>query len=294
MLRNHFAASLAAVVLLAGATAALAQTPTVDSRGAINSASFVTGPVAAGSLVSIFGSNFATANTLASTIPLSVSLANVTVTFNGTKAPISGVFHDATNGDQINVQVPWEVQPVGAPTTAQMVVTVGNNSSASVPVGIAPAAPGIFAIKLANGQVVGSGSGQAIAYGNTDGQIAAPAGAITGLATHAAKVNDPNTLVILVTGLGPVDTTVNDGDVPGVIISNCLTKPTVIVGSTPAQVSFCGMVGRDGTGKAFGFVGVYQLNIVIAPGTQTGDAVPLTLQMNGVSSQPGVTIAVQN
>jgi uncharacterized protein (TIGR03437 family) len=175
-----------------------------------------------------------------------------------------------------------------------MVVTNNNVASAPQNVSMATAAPGIFAITLSGGAVVGAGVGQAIAYGNSDGVIAAPVGAITGLSTHPAKINDPTTLVILATGLGAVDTTVNDGDVPSVITSNTLTKPTVLVGNVPAQVVFSGMVGRDNTGKAFGFVGVYQINVVIAPGTPTGDAIPLQIQMNGITTTNKVTIAVGN
>jgi uncharacterized protein (TIGR03437 family) len=55
------------------------------------------------------------------------------------------------------------------------------------------------------------------------------------------------------------------------------------------------MVGRDSTGKAFGFVGVYQINVVIQPGTPTGDAVPVQIQMgSGTPSTNKVTIAVSN
>ena len=108
---------------------------------------------------------------------------------------ISGVFHDPANGDQINAQVPWEMLPLIPPTTnltAQMVVTVNKVVSPPQTVTLAPAAPGIFAIQLSGGAVVGSGFGQAIAYGNSDGQIAAPVGAITGLATHPAKIGRPD------------------------------------------------------------------------------------------------------
>ncbi len=105
-----------------------------------------------------------------------------------------------------------------------------------------------------------------------------PQAPLAGWTTHAAKIiNDPSTPVILATGLGAVDTTVNDGDVPSVITSNTLaTAPTVMVGGVPRKWFSSGMVGRDNTGKAFGFVGVYQLNVrIIAPGTPTGNAVPL-------------------
>ena len=174
----------------------------------------------------------------------------------------------------------------------QVVVSRGGVASSPQTFTIAKAAPGIFAIQLSGGAVVGSGLGQAIAYGNSDGVIAAPVGAITGLPTHPAKINDPNTLVILATGLGAVDTTAKNGDVPSVITSQTLTTPSVTVGGVPAQVVFSGMVGRDATGKNFGFVGVYQINIIIAPGTPTGDAVKLQISMNGVTSRPDVTIAV--
>ena len=291
--------SIVAIILFGGAIAAYSQTPVIDpNRAALNSATFASGQaVAPGSLVSIFGTNLATTTAQADSVPISTSLGNVGVTFNGIKAPISGVFPNPTNGDQINVQLPWEILPLLPPNTngtVQMVVTRNGVPSAAQNVTVAPAAPGIFAITLANGAVVGSGLGQAIAYGNTDGQIAAPVGAITGLQTHPAKINDPNTLVILATGLGAVDTTVDDGDVPKVITSKTLATPTVLVGNVAAQVVFSGMVGRDTTGKNFGFVGVYQLNIIIAPGTPTGDAVPLQIQMNGITTTNKTTIAVSN
>jgi uncharacterized protein (TIGR03437 family) len=220
-------------------------------------------------------------------IPLSNSLSGVSVTINNTVAPLLFV-----SSGQINAQLPWEVLAVLPPGTngtgtVQIVVVNNNASSASQAVKVAAAAPGIFT-------ATGTGSGQAIAYGNSDGAYAAPAGSIPGASSHPAKINDPTTLVILATGLGAVDTTVPDGDVPTVITSKTLVTPTVLVGNVPAQVVFSGMVGRDNTGKAFGYVGVYQLNIIIAPGTPTGDAVPLQIQMNGITTTNKVTIAVSN
>jgi len=278
-------------LLLFGAATAYSQ-PKVANGGVLNGASFdQTGqPVAPGSIVSIFGTSLASTTSTASSIPLSTKMANVQVTFGGTPAAIFGVYPNPTSGDQLNVQVPWEVMallPPGTNGTVQMVVVNNGVSSAPQAVMVGPAAPGIF---TANG----SGTGQAIAYGNSDGQIAAPAGAIQGLTTHPAKINDPTTLVILATGLGAVNTTVNDGDVPSVVTANTVATPTVLVGNVPAQVVFSGLVGRDSSGKAVGFVGVYQLNIVIAPGTPTGNAVPLQIQMNGVTSTNKVTIAVSN
>ncbi len=274
---------------LAAVVAAYSQAPVVNPQRVQNSASFATGqPMAPGSLVSIFGSNFASGNTLAQTVPLSTSLANVTVTFNNVPAPLLGVFHDPVNGDQINAQMPWEVTSAiqSGTGTASLVVTAPGGASAPVSVPVTTAAAGIFAILLdSTGHVIGAGTGQAIAYGNLDYAIAAPAGAIAGLTTHPAKIGDPATLAILATGLGPVNPPVatgnnaNDGQ-----LHYTVATPTVLVGNVPAQVVFSGMSPL--------YVGVYQLNIVIQPGTPTGNAVPLQIQMNGITSTNQVTIAV--
>ncbi|MGO9261969.1 MAG: hypothetical protein ACLQU1_37550 [Bryobacteraceae bacterium] len=265
-----------AFILLAAVSApAFAQTPVLSPGGVLNGASFAAGqPVTPGSLVSIFGTGLAATNTLGDSIPLSTSLAGVSVSFNGIPAPLSGVFHSPTF-DQINAQVPWEV-PNGP---AQVVVTNASGTS-SAPQSVQVAvAPGIFSTQ--------GGVGQAIAYSNSNGLIAAAAGAIPGLATVPAKIGDPLSLVILATGLGPVNPPVPTGsNVTDGLVHNCVTPPTVLVGGVAAQVLFAGLQPQ--------FVGVYQINIVIASGTPTGNAVPLQIQMNGMTTTNQVTIAVSN
>ncbi len=261
-----------AAILLIGAGAIFAQSPVVAQGGVLNGASFVKGQaVAPGSLISIFGTNLASTNAVAGSIPLSTSLSNVTVTIGGVQAPLYGVFHDPVNGDQINAQLPWEVSG----NSTSLVVKNGSQSSTPVNVALGPS-PGIFA----------SGS-QAIAYGHSDGQLAAPAGALPPLVTHPAKINDPNTLEILATGLGAVNPPVQTGNnALDNQLHTCVTTPVVTVGGVPAQVVFAGMSPQ--------FVGVYQLNIIIAPGTPTGNAVPLQIQMGNVTTPNNITIAVSN
>lgn len=258
------------MVLLVGAVAAQSQTPVVTPGGVIDAAAG-TSPVAPGGLVSIFGSNLAGALAVANSVPLSTSLGNVSVTFNGISAPLLFV-----SGGQVNAQLPWDVLSSGTAGTANIVVTSNGQASTSVSVPVGPFSPGIF-----------SSGTQAIAYGNSDGIIAAAPGAIPGLTTHPAKVNDPLTLVILATGLGAVNPPVQTGsNVTDGQVHNTATLPTVTVGGTQAQVVFSGMSPQ--------FVGVYQLNIVIASGTQTGDKVPLQISMGGVTSPGNITIAVSN
>lgn len=254
-----------ALLLIGSVVAGYSQAPAVAAGGVLNGASFAKGQaVAAGSLVSIFGTNLAAGTAQADTIPLSTKLGNVTVTFNGASAPLLFV-----NGGQINAQLPWEI----ADGPAQVVVNNNGTSSAPATFQVGPS-PGIFAF-----------GSQAIAYGNSDGLLAAAPGAINGLTTHPAKIGDETTLVILATGLGPVNPPVQTGNnVTDGQLHQTLNTPTVLVGGVPAAVKFSGMTPQ--------FVGVYQINIVIAPGTPTGNAIPLQLQMNGITTTNQVTIAV--
>jgi uncharacterized protein (TIGR03437 family) len=270
---------LLSVLILLAAASASAQTPVIAPQGVLNGGSFdKTGqPLAPGALISIFGSDLSAATASASTIPLSTDLSGVQVTFNGVKAPLKDVVH-GSSFDQINAQIPFEVLPAGTQNgTAQVIVTRNGVISAPQSVTIGPAAPGIFAIP--------GGVGQAVAYGNTDGAIAAPSNAGLPFASHPAKIGDPTTLVILCTGLGMVDPPVTTG---GIVtdgqIHRAVITPQVLVGQVPAQVVFAGMTPQ--------FVGVYQINIIIQPGTPTGNAIPLQIVSNGVTSRADVTIAV--
>jgi uncharacterized protein (TIGR03437 family) len=162
---------------------------------------------------------------------------------------------------------------------AQVTVTHGGQASAPVSFNVISAAPGIFAVSY--------GVGQAIAYGNSDGQLAAPVGSIAGLTTHPAKIGDPTTLAILATGLGAVDPPVTTGSaVTDGLVHRTLVNPTVTVGGVEAQLVFSGIQPQ--------FPGVYQINIIIAQGTPTGDKIPLQVTMNGITTTDQVTIAVTN
>jgi uncharacterized protein (TIGR03437 family) len=274
--------SLVTVFVLGSAGAAYSQTPVVAAGGILNAASNdKTGYVAPGSLVSIYGTELAASLQQSGSIPLSNQLTGVSVTINNVTAPLQFV-----STGQINAQVPWEMLPLLPPVSAgtiQVPVVVTRNGVASAPINVTvgPASPGIFTFQF--------GVGPAIAV-NGDGSIAAPANAGLPYTSHPAKAGD--VLVMYATGLGAVDTTVADGDVPKVITSKALSQPTVLVGGQSAPVLFAGLVGRDTSGAAIGFVGVYQINFTVPSGAGTG-VVPLQIQMNGVTSRNDVTIAVQ-
>ena len=255
------------VILLATAVAsAYAQTPAVSAGGVSNAANGIS-PVAPGSLVSIYGSELAAGLAQADTIPLATTMSNISVTFNGVPAPLLFV-----SGGQINAQLPWNVLSSGTAGTATVVVTRNNQASAPQSLQVGPFSPGIFAL----GNI-------AVAI-NSDGSIAAPAGAIPGIATNPAKIGDPGGLVILCTGLGAVDPPAVNGADSLDALRTATTTPTVLIGGKAAQVVFAGLSPQ--------FVGVNQINVAIPTGTPTGDAVSLQLSQGGVTTTATVTIAV--
>ncbi|HKE29836.1 MAG TPA: hypothetical protein VKB88_46120 [Bryobacteraceae bacterium] len=256
------------------ASAAMAQAPVISAGGIANGASFGLAPnnaVTPGSLISVFGTNLASATASADSIPLSNTLGNVSVMINGTPAPLNYVCHLCVGGvgDQLNIEMPWEVTG----STAQVVVTNNGSASAAATVNVAQFNPGIFSVN--------NGIGVAIAF-FTDGALAAPGGSIPGLATRPAKAGD--VLQIFATGLGAVDSHVNDGAAP-TQLTNTLTKSNVMIGGMQVPVLFSGL--------APGFVGIDQVNAQVPTGAPTGNTVPLQLQVGGLTSTNQVTIAVQ-
>lgn len=269
--------SLNAILLITVAAApAFCQTPVVSQGGVVNGASFsIDQPdkrVAPGSIISIFGTSLASGPALADTIPISTSLGDVqSVTFNGVAAPIL-----STGTGQINVQLPWELTPPTSGTANVPVVVTrktGKSQPVQTPIGIY--SPGIFTANA-------SGSGHALALIAPDNAIAAPAGSIPGRATRPAKPGD--VIQIYATGLGPVMNTPKTGaSVPGAK-SLTTTLPVVMFGGITGQVGFSGL--------APGFVGLYQVNVTVPASAPTGDAVPLQIEIGGVTSTAQAVIAI--
>jgi len=239
--------------------------PQISSGGVLDGAGFVVGQaVAPGSLVSIFGNGLATSLLQGDTIPLSTNIGGTRVTMNGIAAPLYFV-----SGGQVNAQVPWDVLPQGvASGTANVVVTLNGATSPTLSVNVGQFSPNVFA----------AGS-FAIAI-TSDGTLAAPAGAIPGLTTRPARVGE--TLVVYANGLGPVTEPIANG-APGNPLRFTATKPVVLIGGIAANVAFSGLTPQ--------YPGVNQLNVVVPSGA-SGSAVPIQLQVGGITSSNKVVIAV--
>jgi len=268
--------------------AALAQTPSIDpTLGVQNQTSApnaVGQAVAAGSLVAIYGTNFATALAKADTIPLSTSLANVSVTFNGVPSPMVGIAPGLKIGnetvDQINAIVPWATTP----GQVQVAVTRGGASSAPMNVSIAATSPGIFYIATDS-----TNTNRPLVYNSSDNTFAYPAGIFgTNLNTRPASISN-DILVIWCTGLGAVTFQPPDG-APATsggqfVESDTKLKPVVLVGGRQANVLFSGLTQ---------YPSIYQINVKLDPSTPTGAAIPIQIQENGFTTTDQLKIAITN
>lgn len=216
--------------VLAGAFQADAQQPTVAA--VLNAASFTTS-VAPGSLAAIFGGGLASTPLAASSIPLPTQLAGTVVQIGGITAPLYYV-----SPQQINFQIPFELT---GGTVPLVVITQGGQSSVLQLV-ISPTAPALFT-RGANGL------GRALVFDKSIQPANAP--------------QSGDTIVLYATGLGvtipPAKT--GAGGLGAAPFNQSAVAPVINIGSKNAQVLFAGL--------APGFVGVYQLNVVVPPGIAT-------------------------
>jgi len=235
-------------------------------------------PVAPGSLVTIRGAGLGPSPGVLSRTgvngSLPLSLADVSVTFNGKPAPLLYV-----SSRQVNVQVPWEISG-----EADVAVSVGGASTAVFKVPTEPIAPGIF--NTPDPKNGGSGATSpdpppllAFAF-NSDGTIAGQSGSIAGIPSHPAKSGD--TITVLANGLGPVTPSITDG-VPSNETVRHVGPTPVFIGGIRCPVSFAGLSASQ--------VGVNQLRVVVPDGVH--GIVPIQINAGHIITSRDVIVVVQ-
>lgn len=255
----------------------VASTPTI--LGIVNAASFATGAVSPGEIVTIFGTNIGPSTPASLTVTkgfVDTTLSNVSVTIDGKNAPMVYV-----SQNQISVQVPYEAS-IGA---GKAVVISNGAATANSTVAIAATAPGIFTVN-------GSGAGQAAAlnYDATTQQYTLNS------ANNLAKIGE--VVVLYLTGEGiynnpPLSGTASD---TGYIVPSSLQPlpqmnpaPTVTIGGQAADVTNAAFYAGPNPGS---MLGLLQINAVVRTGATTGPAVPVVVTIGGSSSQSGVTLGI--
>jgi uncharacterized protein (TIGR03437 family) len=242
---------------------AILPTGTLPTIAAVtNGASSLAGPIAPGEIVVVYGTG-AGPNALEAcqygAAGLTVrTLYGTQVLLNGQPAPVL-----YTEAGQVAALVPYGISG----TTAQVSVSFAGVASQPMTVPVAAAAPGLFTADS-------SGRGQAAAV-NDDGTI--------NNAAHAAKAGAY--IALYGTGGGQTLPAGTDGSI---------TTSVFPLQSLPVTVTIAGQtVAAQYAGGAPGLLeGVMQVNAQIPATVTPGNAIPVSIQVGGSSSQSGVTIAV--
>ncbi len=244
--------------------------PRVRGQGVVNNATFETGePMAPGGIAAVFGEQFSFKDAASVTeLPLATNAGGVRVLVNEQPAPIYYVSYG-----QINFQIPYETP------TGDVVVRVERDGQRSNPVSLSLVVSAPRLLKLGIGE-----------YGiivNQDGTFPIPPTA--GVSSRRARPGDA--LVIYAIGLGQTTPVAASG---GAAPSNPLAQivPSFVVhfgtgfigGTVPVNPLYVGLTP--------GFVGLYQINVVVPESTFLGDHIHLTLQRNELYSNT-VELAIQ-
>jgi uncharacterized protein (TIGR03437 family) len=242
----------------------IVQVPIISANGILNAASYATGGVAPGEMITIFGSGLgpATLAPLATDARgyVATSLGGTQVLFDGTPAPL--IYSLA---DQVSAIVPYET--FGKSSTQVQVVFQGQSSS-TVSVPVVTAAPAIFTLNSS-----GSGPGAIVNQNGTVNSAINPASA-------------GSIAIIFATGEGQTNPDGTDGKLDGFPAPAPVAQPvTATIGGLNAEVQYIGGV----PGLVAGFL---QVNVRIPSSVPAGSAVPVIISIAGASSQANVTLAV--
>lgn len=233
--------------------------------------------VAPGQIVSAFGTGFAAGTTLSkvvTTLPLPTELEKVSVRVNGVAAPLFFVGVGGALGAgnyQINYQLPAET-PTG---TVQVDILNEGRLLASEYLRVSSDAPAVF-----TANATGQGQAAVLNENYTPNAAANPATRgryvivyATGQGTQLLD-EVSRQLLRLPSGFAA----------PAQPLYVTAQTPIVTIGGVSAPVTFSGL--------APGFVGLWQLNVLLPAHAPTGNAVPLLLRTSNGSSRV-TTIAVQ-
>jgi len=269
-------APLSATVLVAGVPVTITQPATAAAplppiRAVVNAASYISGPISPGEMVTLFGAGIGPATAAyaivdPSTGKLAITIGGVQVLFNGIPAPM--IYAGST---QISAVVPYEMANVANPS-----VWIENAGRASIayPLSLGASAMALFAQNSS-----GSGPGAILNQDNS----------LNGPGNPAAK---GSIVQVFMTGEGQTYPQGITGKITGVTLPPPQVTPapvlpiTVGIDFQPTVLTYAG--------EAPGMVaGLMQLNVQIPADVPSG-ALEITLWIGAnVSPQSGITVTVQ-
>lgn len=234
---------------------------TVAIAAIADAASETVGAVSPGKIVVIYGVGLGPAQLALfppTTPAVPSQVGGTSVSFGGIPAPII-----YTSANQVAAIVPYGVTG----TATQVTVTYQGQTALPVSVPLKATSPSFFTANA-------TGAGQAAALNVAGGAFN----------TAATPVKIGGYIALFATGEGLTSSAV-DGRFTGLPLPSPLAKVTATVGGLPATVQYAGAV--------FGTVaGLMQMNVLIPDGVQPGGYVPVSMNVGGADSAPGVWISV--
>jgi uncharacterized protein (TIGR03437 family) len=239
-------------------------------KSVVNAASYATGPVSPGEMVTIFGTALGPATAASATMDpatgkLATNIGGVQVLFDGTPAPM--IY--AASG-QVSAVVPYEMAPT--PNPSVWIQYLGQTSTA-YQLTLAATAPGLFTRNSS-----GSGTGAILNQDNSPNGPGHP----------AAK---GSIVQVFMTGEGQT----SPPSVTGAITTATLPPPQVTPApGLPVRLFINGQaVLYTYAGEAPGMVaGTMQLNVQIPSSAPSGN-LSIAISIGGNTTQNGVTVSVQ-
>jgi astacin len=243
--------------------AQFAQPGTLTAAGFLNGAAYLSGPVAPGEIVAIFGIELGPEElaglTLTAQRRVATAAGGVRVLFDGTPAPVL-----YASSRQVGVVVPFNVAGKSV-----VRVQLDNNGRLTnlLTVNVVVTAPALFTAEAS-----GRGAG---AFLNSDGS----------LNTAANPAARGSIVVLYATGLGTMRPAMNDGELAGPPYAQPVATPMVRIAGRVCEILY--------GGAAPGLVaGLIQLNVRVPADIGPG-LVPVTVEAGGISSPRTVGLAVR-
>jgi uncharacterized protein (TIGR03437 family) len=262
--------------------------------GVLDGASFLPF-ISPGSIVSVFG-NFAESSANTPGVPLGTDLNGLSITFNDVPGALFGIFGEdfGLGFHQANVQVPWDMVMDDDPVEVRVhwVDESGEIWGDPFEVAAGAASPGIFEFPIGSGQAIVTNFKLSEEDDVIPGSFAQAAGSVAPVVGQPVAIG--GVVTIWLNGLGPVSPAVLTGDIPGGGAPLAETDKTVrvLIGGVEAQI-----IGRPVLHPTL--VALNQINVIVNPGTLTGDQVPIVIEVdcgdgNVFRSKEDVMIAVRS
>ncbi|MFB3778037.1 MAG: M12 family metallopeptidase [Bryobacteraceae bacterium] len=235
------------------------------STAVVNAASYASGSIAPGQLVTVFGTNLGPVTPallrLDGTGKVATELAGARILFDGVAAPMV-----MASANQSSAVVPYSV---AGKSSTRVVVEYKGVQSSPMFLGVSPSAPGIFTLDM-------SGRGQG-AILNEDGVT------LNSPANPAAR---GSVVVLYATGGGQTFPPGEDGAVPVGVLPKPVLPVRVTIGGVSAEVLYAGAA-------PYYVSGLMQVNVRVPRNIAAGDYVPVVLTVGDRSSFPAVTLCVR-